>query len=257
MDKDSLNKKFCENDEPDKFTFDKIKTSKELHYIVENYNWDNGTTVLKWIAESKLCSEATALMIFWRGRPYDYVKYNYNTKSIDRVDMDVFNLLKNIMDKYKHEFYKKTSIKYNPKEDMPDEENIPEIMFKETGGEEPYIYYEKEETNSWFGEYLENSLARCDNSMELYNIAYLMDIMVFSRNWKKLIEHKHCDKGTALLIYWKSKKYFMADIREIEDKIINNEYKEIIKYNPKNDKENNYFKKNKWEIPEIMKKEII
>jgi hypothetical protein len=30
-----------------------------------------------------------------------------------------------------------------------------------------------------------------------------------------------------------------------------------IKYNPKDDKENNYFKKNKWEIPEIMKKEII
>jgi hypothetical protein len=257
MDEKFLDEKFCENNEPNKAVFDKIATSNELHYIAENYNWDNGITVLEWIAESELCSEATALMIFWRGQPYDYVKYNYYAKSIKHMDMDVFNLIKNVMEKYKNGFYKKTSIKYNPKEDMPNDENIPEIMFKETYGEEPYIYYRKEEIFSWFGEYLENLLARCDSSMELYNIAYLMDIMTFSRNWEKLIEHKYCDKGIALLIYWKLKKYCMANVREIENRIKNNEYKEIIKYNPIDDKENKYFKKNKWEILEVMKKEII
>jgi hypothetical protein len=47
-------------------------------------------------------------------------------------------------------------------------------------------------------------------------------------------------------------------VREIECKILNDEFDEIIKYNPKNDKENNYyFGKNKWEIPEIMKKTVI
>jgi hypothetical protein len=195
MDKYFLNKQFCENDEPDKTVFNNITTSEELHYIAENYNWDNGTLVLEWIAESELCSEATALMIFWRGQPYDYTKYKYNAKSIEYVDMDVFNLIKNIMEKYKNGFYKKTSIKYDPEDDMP------EIMSMETNGEEPYIYYEKKEANSWFGDYVEILLMRCDNCMELYNIAYLMNIMTFGKNWKKLIEHKYCDKGIALFIY--------------------------------------------------------
>jgi hypothetical protein len=260
MDFNELDKYFNEIDEPNKNIFDKLTKSEELHYIAENHNWDNGIIVLQWIAESKLCSEATALMIFWRAQPYDYVKYNYNSKPVKYMDMDIFNLIKAILENYKNGFYKKTSIKYNPKDDMPEDENIPEICFQETGGEEPYIYYEEKEANSWFGEYMESLFARCEDSMELYNIAYLLEHISpseFSRQKKKILEHKHCDKGIALFMYWKIKKHFpFVDRKEIENKIKNNEYKEIIKYDPKKDTENEITVKNKWEIPEIMKQEI-
>jgi hypothetical protein len=259
MDFKELDKYFNEVEKPDRETFNKLTTSEELHYIAENHNWDNGITVLEWIAESGLCSEATALMIFWRAQPYDYIKYNYNAKSIKYVDMGIFNLIKIIMENYIKGFYKKTLIKYNPKEDMMEEENIPEILFQETNGEEPYIYYEEKEVNSWFGEYMESLLGRCDNSMELYNIAYLLDHVAsfeFSKQYRKILKHEHCDKGIALFIYWRVKQHFpFADRQEIVKKIINTD-KEIIKYNPRNDKENGISVKAKWEIPEIMKMEI-
>jgi hypothetical protein len=194
-------------------------------------------------------------MIFWHAQPYDFVEYNYNAKDINNGDIKVFNLIKKILENYKSGFYKKTDIKYNPKEDMPENVNIPEIMFEETIGEEPYIYYEEKEVNSWFGEYLERQIARCENAMDLYNIAYLLKYNLIN-SYKNILDNKYCDKGISLLIYWKLKQLYEFDENEIIDKIINKEYKEEIKYNPKEDKSNKLNRKNKWEIPEIMKKEI-
>ena len=252
-----LDKYFNNVVEPNKEIFNKLSTSEELHYIAENHNWDNGITVLEWIVESILCSEATALMIFWRAQPYDYIKYDLNKKETKYVDMDIFNLIKKILEKYPKKLFKKTEIKYDPKEDMPKIENIPEIMYQETNGEEPYLYYDEKESISLFGEYLENILARCNDSMELYNIAYLLKSMEFLEVYEKLLDNKHCDKGVALFIYWKAKRYFpYVDMQKVVEKIVNNEYKEIIKYNPKEDKTNKMNINNKWEIPEIMKMEI-
>ena len=261
MDFKVLDKYFNEVDEPNKDIFNTIISTEELHYIAENHNWDAGITVLEWILENKLCSESTALMIFWRAQPYDYLKYKLNQKPPKNDYVDIFNLIKTIMEKYKNGFYKKPSIKYNPKDDMPENENIPAIMLNETNGEEPYIYYDKKDAVSWFGEYMDILLAKCDNCMELYNITYILGIYSsheFSKHYQKILEHKYCDKGIALFIYWKVNQHFpfVAEINEIENKIINNEYKEIIKYNPKEDKSNKINTKNKWEIPEIMKQEI-
>jgi hypothetical protein len=258
MDFKELDEYFNENEEPRREIFNILTTSEELHHIAENHNWDNGITVLEWIVESTLCGEATALMIFWMAQPNDYVKYNFNENSIKYVDMDIFNLIKTIMKNYVKGFYKKTSIKYNPKDDIW-EENIPDIMYEETTGEEPYIYYDEKESFSLFGDYLESLLVRCDNSMELYNIVYLLVPMELSKTYDKIFEHKHCDKGIALFIYWRMKNYWNFE-GEMEQKIINriknHEYNEIIKYNPKDDIENKKCQKNKWEIPEIMKMEI-
>jgi hypothetical protein len=250
-----LNKYFNENEEPYQESFDKLTTPEELHYIANNHNWDNGITVLEWIVKSKLCSEATALMIFWRAQPYDYTEYNYEAKVIKNGDIKIFYLIKTIMENYKNGFYKKTKIKYDPKEDMP-EENTPEIMFEETNGEAPYIYYEEKEVNSWFGEYLENKIEACENSMELYNIVYLIQSSNLKNIYEKILENKYCDKGIALLIYWKLKRIYNFDEDKIVNKIKTGGY-EIIKYNPKEDKENKIKRKSKWEIPEIMKMEII
>jgi hypothetical protein len=262
MDKDFLDKYFNEVDEPDKEIFNKLTSSEELHYIAENHNWDSGITVLEWIVKNKLCSEATALMIFWGAQPNDYLKYNLNSKSLKNYDdMDIFNLIRTVMKNYKNGFYKKCLIKYNPKDDMPEDENIPEIMFQETNGEEPYIYYDEKEVISWFGEYMESLLTRCENSIELYNIAYLLEkksLYEFSKQYGKILENKNCDKGIALFIYWKIiiHGYSSEEGEKIINKIKNNEYDEVIKYNPKEDKENKINVKNAWEIPEIMKQEI-
>ncbi len=185
MDFNKLDKYFNENEKPNKEIFDRLTSSEELHYIAENHNWDNGITILEWIAESKLCSDATALMIFWRAQPYDYIKYNYNSKNIKNVDMNIFKLIKKIKENYKNGFYERTSIQYNPKNDMP--ENIPEIMLQETNGEEPHIYYDEKESFSLVGDYLDNLLAKCDNSMELYNIAYLLSMNVLLDTYKKYL----------------------------------------------------------------------
>jgi hypothetical protein len=251
MDFEYLDKYFNENDEPDKNIFGKITSSEELHYIADRHNWDNGITVLKWIVVNELCSEATALMIFWRAQPFDYVEYNYNARKIKSGNIDIFNLIKTIIENYKNGFYKKTSIKYNPKNDMP-ENDIPEIMFEETNGEEPYIYYDEKEVNLWFGEYLENQIEKCESSIDLYNIIYLLEYKSLADNYEKILIHKHCDRGIALFIFWKLKKSsYVFDESKIIGKIIQNEYPEIIKYDPGEN-----IKNIKWEIPEIMKNEI-
>ena len=123
-------------------------------------------------------------------------------------------------------------------------------MFQETNGEEPYIYYDKKDAYSFFGEYLNSLFARCDNCMELYNIVNLLQSNVLFNNYIKILEHKHCDKGIALLVYWKLKWQYNFDEQYIIKKIVNNKYSEIIKYKPDD------YRKGKWKIPEIMKMEI-
>jgi hypothetical protein len=250
MDIKKLDNYFNEVEEPNRVIFNKLTTAEELHYIAENHNWDNGITVLEWIIENNLCSEATALMVFWRAQPYDYIKFSYNVKSLklyDNVNIDIFNLIRKILKNYTQGFYRKSSIKYNPKEEIS--EAVPEIMFQGTNGEEPYIYFDEKDSFSMFGDYLDGLLAKCESTMELYNIAYLLSQDVFFHNHEKIFEHKHCDKGIALFAYWKLVIYNF-DKQRIINKIINNEYKEIIRYKPDD------YRKGKWEIPEIMKKEI-
>ena len=154
------------------------------------------------------------------------------------------------MENFQKDFYKKTSIKFNPKDNIPEDENIPEIMFQETTGEEPYIYYDKKDAYSFSGDYLESLLAKCNNSMELYNIVDLILSDVLFNNYIKILEHKHCDKGIALLVYWKLRWIYNLDEQFIIGKIVDNKYSKIIKYKPDD------YRKGKWKIPEIMKMEI-
>jgi hypothetical protein len=87
--------------------------------------------------------------------------------------------------------------------------------------------------------------------MDLYNIVYLLEYNLV-KYYKKILENEHCDKGIALFIFWKLNKLYEFNKEGVINKIKNKGYKEIIKYNPMENK----FCKNKWEIPEIMKKEI-
>ena len=73
-----------------------------------------------------------------------------------------------------------------------------------TGGEIPYLYFNESDFKSWFGEYLINKISNCDTSMELYSIAYFVE----KPNIAKLIlNQSFCDKGIALMIFWRLKTY--------------------------------------------------
>ena len=59
-----------ENYLPDFKLFEKLNTTDQ-YYLAENYNWDDGVEILKWIIESKKCDKGTASLIFWTSEP-DY-----------------------------------------------------------------------------------------------------------------------------------------------------------------------------------------
>ena len=123
--------------------FDKLKTSEELHYLVINYNRDNGFELLKWVAESPLCSEATALKIFWESSPELYLQYDWNIKKIaEDEDIGEFSIIRLIIERFTNGFYAKTSLSYTP---FSLNREIPDFMFQKTIGEETYIYYDERE----------------------------------------------------------------------------------------------------------------
>ena len=51
-----------ENYLPDFKLFETLN-STDQYYLAENYNWDDGVEILKWIIESKKCDKGTASQI--------------------------------------------------------------------------------------------------------------------------------------------------------------------------------------------------
>jgi len=259
--KEFIEAHFSQGDSPTRKEFEQLTTSAELHYLAENYTWEDGVEVLQWIAESDFCSEATALMIFWLSQPEDYIEYSWNAKKFpEYFEVEVFDLIRTIVENFKKGFYKKTDISYDPKEDMPESDIVPEMMLQATSGEEPYIYYDEKEVSSWFGEYLDSRISRCENEIELFNIGALlhyMDIEIY----EKVLNHPLCDKGIALMLFWRLRNYANPyGIEEISKEIIrrfeNNDFREVLKYDPKEDTEIKIQRKAKWTIPDEMKKVI-
>ena len=68
----------------------------ELHYLASVVNWDIHMPILEWIVKQAICSEATALMIFWQAQPQDFTVYRWNETQI-KEDITVFHLIKIII----------------------------------------------------------------------------------------------------------------------------------------------------------------
>lgn len=142
----------------------------ELHYLASVVNWDIHIPILEWIVKQAICSEATALMIFWQAQPQDFTVYRWNETQI-KEDITVFHLIKIIIINYTNGFYLKTDIHYNPANDKKDIFVIPNFMYKDVKGEEPYSIYDEQDVKSWFGEYLNKQINSCSSTMDLYGIA--------------------------------------------------------------------------------------
>lgn len=78
----------------------------ELHYLASVVNWDIHIPLIEWIVKQSICSEATALMIFWQAQPQDFTVYRWNETQI-KEDISVFHLIKIIIINYINGFYLK------------------------------------------------------------------------------------------------------------------------------------------------------
>ena len=124
---------------PDFKDFEKLN-STDQYYLAENYNWDDGVEVLKWIIESEKCDKGTASLIFWTSEPDFYFEKSVN--EISDYEKDTFLLLKRIVEKFNKKEFRKSNLKYNPAErekridwsKQNSEWNIPEELKKQTKG---------------------------------------------------------------------------------------------------------------------------
>lgn len=119
--------------------FEKLN-STDQYYLAENYNWDDGVEMLKWIIESKKCDKGTTSLIFWKSEP-DYY-FEKSDSEISDYEKGTFLLLKRIVEKFNNKEFKKSNLKYNPTErekrvnwsKQNSEWNIPEELKKATKG---------------------------------------------------------------------------------------------------------------------------
>lgn len=245
------------DNELDREKFEALITPEELHYLVDNHNWDNSVKVLRWVAETRVCSEATAMQLFWFAQPQEFQIYKLDKKLEDDYRDDVFMLIKTVHQNYQNDFYKKTNIHFDPLIHLDNKSKIPSFMKKITNGEIPYVYLDEIEVDNWFGEYLENKITNCKTAIELYNIAYFVKE---PDRAKLILKHYLCDKGIALMLFWRLNNYvnlwYEAEtiMEEIIQKIEKNRYNEVIAYDPITDKCNKIKEpKAKWIISKSMK----
>lgn len=228
-----------------------LTQSDELHYLASVVNWDIHIPILDWIVKQAICSEATALMIFWQAQPQDFTVYSWDTTQI-KEDTAVFQLIKAIIYNYTTGFYLKTDIHYNLANDKNDTSDIPAFMYKDVKGEEPYSIYDEQEVKSWFGEYLNKQINSCSSTMDLYGIACYLPVLGNIDTVFHILRNPLCDKGIAFMLFWRFEPIVSDNIRkELISEICQKNYPEIIEY--KHEWNNS---KVMWKIPEIMMKPV-
>lgn len=117
--------------------------SEKLHKKAKNYNWDNGVNGLYKIIQDKDCDKATALIVFWMGRP-EYDLQFKNRIEVHDFRLDEYDLLNEILEQYiAGKYDDRQKFNFNPEDDdgydwtnqYPDlvetfKRKIPEIMYK-------------------------------------------------------------------------------------------------------------------------------
>ena len=253
---------------------DKFNTPELLHFLADNWNWDNDIAIIRLISESPICSKATALMIFWLAQPCDYTQYKLRSKQSN--DDDVFEIIQTILNRFKTDDYLETSITYNPQNDMPKDGSfeVDDKMKIAVDGVDTWVHDEYvKKISSYATSELEREIKNCKDIDYLNMIAD--GLLYFNDAYnavKWIIDNPLCDKGTALLLYWRLLLYFQKRgfsqqesmnkfdiVKEVYHKLITDFFKIGIKYSPLIDPQNsNLLKKPlaKWTIPEFMKRSI-
>lgn len=265
---------------PDKQNFEKFKTPEEIHFLAQNWTWetDEEVRIFKWIAESDLCSQATALLIFWGARADDFTCYKLGTAP--QYGADIFDIIQIILRRFSGAEYEHFGIRFDPAPLVPDENiAIKAEMKKSVSGEETW-YDEKyiEEVYSFFPNELANEIARCDDPdyLNMFARGFGLHSFFYADTAEKtalwIMDHPLCDMGTALLLYWRLLRYFFhcgflpeeaedrfPVIRSLLDKLMEKAFPDRIEYDPLTDEENMALlgkTKKEWEIPDFMKRPV-
>ncbi len=114
----------------------------ELHLFSQEWNWDGGFEVLRDVIENKHCDKATALMIYWRGQPPYFSRFQNQAKTPDD-NQDAFEFLMMIQNRFiRDEFPVSLLVYYDPYMDddslhriksHPNHDWIPRAMFDPVG----------------------------------------------------------------------------------------------------------------------------
>lgn len=124
----------------------KTASPEDWHQVAWSWNYDSGTEPLEWIVSQPNCSKGTALLIYWTAGPRYMYQYA-NREEVGKYNLDVYDLIKVIEEKYTSGFYQKDDIYFDPKNDydgrdwtkeyedeVEQKQVIPEQMFKPTSG---------------------------------------------------------------------------------------------------------------------------
>jgi hypothetical protein len=174
------------------------------------------------------------------------------------------------MDEYQH-----YNINYDPCDDMPSEIiEIDERMKLAVSGDETWYDDEYIKVVSWYtpGE-LESEIKCCTDRDYLNMMANGLSCFRDGASVSELIiQNTYCDKGTALLLYWRLLSFYFergffpkeaeAEIpilNKLRDSILSGAFTNGIAYAPLKDKANAKLlkkQKAKWVIPEYMKQSV-
>jgi hypothetical protein len=124
----------------------KKENAEHLHEQAKHYNWDNGMEGLYQIILDDNCDKATALMIFWMGRPEWDLQFE-NREDVDSFRLDEYDFLEYLQEEYlTGKFDDKQQLSFNPKDDdgydwtnqYPDlakkfKRKIPDVMYQSIG----------------------------------------------------------------------------------------------------------------------------
>lgn len=258
-------------------TFAKFETPSDLHYLAEKWPWETKEEVeiIHLICESDLCSQATALMLFWLAQPKDYTAYKFGSKA--PYANDIFEIIQLILKRFEAGEYKHYDIHYDPRGDMPsDDIKIDERMKIAVSGEE--TWYDEEyisKTSVYVPSELESEIRCCTdkdylnmfaNGLSHFRVRDIQNVGAL------IVQNPICDRGTALLLYWRLLGFYFKHglspgeteaqiplVKQIHENFLAGVYGEGLAYDPLTDKENAKLlgkQKTEWEIPEYMKQTV-
>ena len=94
--------------------------SEEIDFYARHYNWDNGYSFLNWVIKHKECQLATALTVFWLGKPMYFI--NKSAEDVADYNLNNYKLLKQIEKRVQQKKYKSGSLVFSIRDHLDSNE---------------------------------------------------------------------------------------------------------------------------------------
>ena len=239
--------------------FEQLRTPQELAYLAERHNWDNGVQRMLWIAQSPLCSRATAAEIFWLSQPQEYQQYKLGQKLKSAEKAQVFTLIQTVLQRFPQDYVAAADLHFDPVPMLQNSLDIPAALYQPTPGDPSYVYYTSDDVSHWFAQDWLIQIEQASSAIELFNIAWFMHEPEQAR---AILAHPLCDLGIATLVFWRLYSRCSLDVttpallRDLLHNIDSGSYAPTIAYVPAEDDAIELPKAAKWHIPPALKQAV-